>query len=472
MDSFVDWSERDEISPFVQLLWDRGNAWEKEVIEGLEVPFLDLSSFALDEKEKLTSEAMQDREPLIYSCRISADDLLGDPDLLRLEGDGYVPIDIKSGRGEEGDMDEGDGKPKKHYSVQLGLYLDVLERKGIAGGRHSYVWDSHGDEVRYDFDSAYGVRSPRTPWQDYQEALTTARAIFSRQEQTLPAYSSVCKLCWWYSKCLKSMEASDDLTLVPELGRKARDSIVGTIDTVQELSEINPDGYVRGKKTVFPGVGPASLSKFHERAKLIKTKNAGPVLTSPVKLPSAELELFFDIEVDPMRDICYLHGFIERRNEDNTTESFVSFFANDPATDAEEQVFADAWAYIQSNPGAAVYYYSKYERTIYRKLQQKYSHVCSEDDIEAMFDPSHTIDLYYDVVQKATMWPTRDHSIKTLAKFLGFKWRDAHPSGAASIEWYARWSEERDPTVKQRILAYNEDDCRATRVLLDGVRSL
>ena len=26
--------------------------------------------------------------------------------------------------------------------------------------------------------------------------------------------------------------------------------------------------------------------------------------------------------------------------------------------------------------------------------------------------------------------------------------------------------------IRQRILDYNEDDCRATRVLLDGVRSL
>jgi hypothetical protein len=29
--------------------------------------------------------------PLIYGGRLAADDLLGDPDLLRLEGTGYVP---------------------------------------------------------------------------------------------------------------------------------------------------------------------------------------------------------------------------------------------------------------------------------------------------------------------------------------------------------------------------------------------
>jgi predicted RecB family nuclease len=75
-------------------------------------------------------------------------------------------------------------------------------------------------------------------------------------------------------------------------------------------------------------------------------------------------------------------------------------------------------------------------------------------------------------VKKATEWPTRDHSIKTLAKFLGFSWRDTHPSGAASIEWFDRWIHTRDATVKQRILDYNEDDCVATRVVLDGIRAL
>jgi uncharacterized protein len=76
------------------------------------------------------------------------------------------------------------------------------------------------------------------------------------------------------------------------------------------------------------------------------------------------------------------------------------------------------------------------------------------------------------VVLKATEWPTRDYSIKSLAKYLGFIWRDTHPSGAASIEWFHRWVENGDRDIKQRILDYNEDDCRATRVLLDGIRRL
>ena len=75
-------------------------------------------------------------------------------------------------------------------------------------------------------------------------------------------------------------------------------------------------------------------------------------------------------------------------------------------------------------------------------------------------------------MKKATEWPTRDHSIKTLASYLGFNWRDIHPSGAASIEWFHKWVETKDVSVKKRILEYNEDDCRAMRVLVDGLKTL
>ena len=84
--------------------------------------------------------------------------------------------------------------------------------------------------------------------------------------------------------------------------------------------------------------------------------------------------------------------------------------------------------YIRAQP-CTIYYYSKYERTIYRALQEKYPDVCSADDIEQLFDPAHAIDLYNDVVKKTTEWPTWDFSIKTLANYLGFSWRDTHPSG-------------------------------------------
>ena len=132
MDLFADPKLRDEVSPFVQLLWDRGFAHEQAVMASVGVPFLDLSTFAGDEKEKQTLAAMDRGEPLIYGGRIQAGDLLGIPDLLRKEEGGYVAGDIKSGSGEEGGGEDEEGKPKKTYAVQLGLYTQILEQLGLS----------------------------------------------------------------------------------------------------------------------------------------------------------------------------------------------------------------------------------------------------------------------------------------------------------------------------------------------------
>ena len=474
MDLFADPAQRDPVNAFVELLWERGSAVERERMASLDVPFVDLHALTTTEKANTTREAMAAGAPLIYGGRIEADDLLGEPDLLRKEGADYVPGDIKSGAGEEGGDDEGnDSRPKKTYAVQLALYVDILERVGVSAGRRGFIWDVHGAEVTYDMTARRGVRNSETWWDFYAAQLATARGIMARTNDTLPAYASgTCKLCHWYSSCLKALKAADDLTLISELGRAKRDAMCRDIKTVVKLATVNPEVYTKGKKTVFAGVGPDTLAKFHERARLLSSPNPKPYLKAPVTLPAHECELFFDIEFDPMRDVCYLHGFIERRGCDNNTEKFFGFFMPDTTPAAEEAAFAQAWDYMRRAQPCAIFYYSKYERTIYRKLQAKYSSVCSADDIEALFEPTNTVDLYFDVVKPHTEWPTHDFSIKTLAKYLGFQWRDTHPSGAASIQWFDEWVKTGSPETRQRILDYNEDDCRATRVLLDGIRKL
>ena len=99
LDSSSDLGRRDKVNPFVQMLWEKGSQYENEVMSGLEQDYLDLSAFALGEKEQKTAQAMAEGVPLIYSARLKYGELLGDPDLLWLENGGYVAIDIKSGAG-------------------------------------------------------------------------------------------------------------------------------------------------------------------------------------------------------------------------------------------------------------------------------------------------------------------------------------------------------------------------------------
>lgn len=470
MDLYGDPEKRDEINPFVRLLWEKGNAFEEQTAETFEACVADFTNHTAGEKEISTLAAIERRETLIYGGRIRADDLLGEPDLLRREGSGYVAGDIKSGAGEEGQ--DGNMRLKKHYGVQLALYTDILERLGYASSRRPFIWDVGGNEVTYDLEEPQGQRNPTSLWSTYQRMLSIAQRIVAKQHTTLPAYGAPCKVCHWRSACIEQLEALDDLTLIPELGRSKRDAMVGQIATISDLAQANIDDFLTEGGTVFRGIGEVTLRKFHDRAVLSTTKGASPYLTTPLILPSAPTELFFDIEFDPMRNFCYLHGFIQRLDRDTSSEKYTAFFVDQVCDEEEERVFIEALDYIRGHQPCVLYYFSKYERSIWRRLQQKYPHVCSAMEIETLFDADYAVDLYSDVVTKMTEWPTRDYSIKTLAAYLGFTWRDKYPSGAASIEWFDQWVVAGDKIVKQRILDYNEDDCRATRVLLDGIREL
>lgn len=470
LDAFEDPAKRDPVSPFVELLWERGTKFESETIAGMNLSFLDLSRVPVAKKEEETLAAMQRGESLIYGGRIVHGDLVGQPDLMRREGSGYVSGDIKSGSGEEGADDDGDGKPKRHYAVQLALYTDVLERIGQSAGRRAFVWDIHGDEVAYDFDQPQGVRNKETLWQFYEQTLAEARRILGGDAKTLPASAAGCKLCHWYSNCRKAITDSDDLTQISELGRSKRDAMIGEIATVAELAEINPEAFTVKKKTRFEGVGPNTLKKFQARARLLRTEDASPYLTQPLVLPVSERELHFDIEVDPLRDHVYLHGFVVR-DPKRIEPTFTAFVAEEPTPGAEKRAFSEAMTFFRESANALVYVYSPYERTRYRLLQRKYPDVATAEEIEALYDPTRTVDLHQ-IVRGSTEWPTWDKSIKTIAKFIGFQWRDTNPSGAASIQWYDEFVQTGDRALLQRILDYNEDDCRAMIVLLDALREM
>jgi uncharacterized protein len=469
MDVIGDPADRDATSPFVQLLWERGTAHERELMSGMGRPFLDLSALKGDEKEAATREAISRREPLIYSGRLSVHELLGEPDLLRLERDGYVAIDIKSGAGREGADAESEGRLRREYGVQLALYTDILVRMGLAAGRFGYIWDVNRAETRYDLDVPLGPRTPSL-WETYLRTRAAMQILLAAPAESRPALSSICKQCVWRSACFRQLKRAGDLTLLPELGRARRDALVAEFPALADLGAADAGQYIHGSRTDFPGIGPETLVKFQRRAALQLAASPQPYLTRPVPWPDAATQIFFDIETDPMRDFCYLHGFVTRESGATASEKFEGIFAADLSSRAERDAFAAAMAVFRRHESAVVVHYSRYERTEYRKLALKYPDVATGAEIEALFAPPRSFDLYSDAVRPGSEWPTHDFSIKSLAKYCGFSWRDADPSGASSIEWFDQWARGGDPRLRQRLLDYNEDDCRAMRVVWDRMR--
>jgi hypothetical protein len=64
-------------------------------------------------------------------------------------------------------------------------------------------------------------------------------------------------------------------------------------------------------------------------------------------------------------------------------ERFVGFFADEATPEAERAAFAQAIDFFRKTQPSVVYYYSKYERTWLRKLQDRFPDVCTPEEIES-----------------------------------------------------------------------------------------
>lgn len=462
-----------EVNAFVQLLWDRGVAYEQEQL-ALAGEVVNIKEVSFEDRSARTLEAMKSGAKIIYQGVLRVDNLLGIPDFLRRQGDGtYIPIDVKSGMGVEGtDEEDGEGeKLKKTYAVQLALYADALIRLGFAKERKGIILDIRRTEVSYDLMLSQGPRTPETYWELYERTKQSVAVLLLNEARNEPAMVGVCKLCPWYGSCKRWVENSDDLTGLFYVGRSVRDSLVDSgASTITALTAVDIAELLDRKakdKTFLKGLGEKKLQSAVSRAKILRIRKE-PVLYENIDFPLVTHELFFDIEDDPTREFVYMHGVYERSP---SGERYVDFTAREFSEEAEREAWAAFWNYIRSLPkdSFAVYYYSKHERTTYRKMREKYPDVVTEEELERFFNPQTAIDLYGDVVYKKTDWPLGSYSIKSLAQYLGFKWRDETPSGALSIQWFSEYLDKKDEAMMERIRLYNEDDCKATMILKDAL---
>lgn len=476
-----------EVNPFVEMLWERGISHEREVMAGMG-EYLDLSEMGMDSAFEATVKAMRAGVPLIYQGVLEHGNLRGIPDLLqRQENGSYLPIEIKSGMGTEGVDDfaecddpstssgQGDsGKPKKHYAVQLALYVDLLEKLGFEHQNKGLIIDGHRNRVIYDLDQPLGKRCPTTIWQFYNDVKNVVERLQSGEDSNKPAYSGKCKLCPWYASCKKWVKESHDPTGLFYVGASKRDTLEEDlhVEAIEDILKIDIKAALDRKskdKSFLVGVAENTINKIVQRARvLLEIKQ--PVAYGPIELPRVTYEIFFDIEDDPTQEFVYLHGVYERTPQG---ERFLDFTARDTTPEAEKEAWRGFWDYIRSLPAGdfAVYYYSAHEKTTYKRMQRQYPDVVSVEEVEAFFANPNVIDLY-GIVLKQTDWPLPSYSIKELAVYLGFKWRDETPSGALSIQWFNEYLKTKDEAILKRILEYNEDDCKATMVLKDGLMNL
>ena len=350
----------------------------------------------------------------------------------------------------------------------MALYAEVLIANGFAKKHEGMIIDINLERVTYELNQPIGLKTTTTWWQFYQDTKIKAFSLLENKAQNKPAYSGKCKLCPWHDSCKKWIEYKHDPTSIFYLGRVVRDTLCDDlgIERYEELNSMNVEEVINKKEKGFlKGIGKDSLEKYIRRAKIMSELKKPKVYVFP-NFPKTTYDLFFDIEDDPTQSFVYLHGVYERSLNG---EQYFSFVAKEKSDDAEKEAWQKFWGYIRSLPkdDFTVYYYSPHEKTTYRKMGKKYPEVVTEEEIEWFFSKEKAIDLYNDIILKNTDWPLMSYSLKEIAQYLNFEWRDKSPSGAMSIQWFNKYLETKDDKDMDRILLYNEDDCKATMIIKD-----
>ena len=450
LDSNGDPAERGEVGSFVKLLWEMGLQTEKEFLETLgEKNVENLEGLSIEQAAVKTLELMQAGVPLIYQGALRHEDLSGRPDVLLKRDDAgsrfgefyYEPIDIKAGRGWE----ERDGKKtrfKEHYAFQILFYRKLLrELQGYLPTTGRII----------NIDKEFEEFDPADFTIGFEAAFAEVRNLVCGQETSEPVLGSSCGLCQWYLRCRKWAEDRQDPTLLFFVGKNKFQLKEKGFSTVRDIARMDIAAMLKPANKI-PRMGKATLERMKQRAEVVLSGR--PLILPGYSFPRYSLEVYFDIEDDPTRDHTYLFGLVEVRDGD--AGQYKYFLAEQP--DGEEQTVRTFWDYLAKLEETVIYVYSHKERSSLKKLMEKYD---LDPDV---FDKylGYEYDMYQDLVVKHSDWPTYSYGLKRIASLAGFSWRDEDPGGANSIAWYNDYL--KDPSnqaILQRILDYNEDDCRS-----------
>ena len=351
----------------------------------------------------------------------------------------YVPTTIKLGK-----------RPKPEYQIITAFTAHLLETvQGVLPSTAQLIL-RHQD--------CFSVNLER--WvPTMQEVLWNCiETLLQKQEPELFISRQKCSLCRWYSSCYAIAQQEQHISLLPGVTpSRYRDLQALGVTSVESLAE-------SASSLLEPVLGSEIAAELVLQAQSIVQnrpifrsriwEEAQTPLLTPSVLPTASIELYFDIEAEPELQLDYLLGVlvIDKRSQ---TERFYPFLAEQPQQEAF--IWQQFLELVSLYPEAPIFHFSDYEVETVKRLARLYQ--TPQPLLQSLL--ARFVDVHWQVMHTATL-PVESYSLKHLARWLGFDWRDSGVTGSQCVCLYNQWLETGDRSILDIIQRYNEDDCRAT----------
>lgn len=179
--------------------------------------------------------------------------------------------------------------------------------------------------------------------------------------------------------------------------------------------------------------------------------------------PTKKYNLYFDFEATETftkdnKSFVYLIGLWDK--EEN---KYVSFVAKTP--EEEITIFEQFYAYVKDFKHTALYHWTEYEVRKMRKLAAAWPEHAAH--LNALCDICHDLKVS---VNDSFYLPSPSFSLKAAAPAFGFAWRQDDCGAMDSMVYFTHWLKTGEAQWLDKILMYNEDDCKAMLFLEDKLK--
>jgi predicted RecB family nuclease len=382
----------------------------------------------------------------------------------------------------------------------------MIEGLGIAskgrpfGGivdRSGTLWWLSLDEALDDRGSAlaqYDTRfAERVALLSQAEARVTDPAV---PRPGAPWWHKECDACPFAGTCHAELTTIDDVSLV-RFTTAHDQQLLRTqgIATRRSLAALDLDHVRAGIATRDEPSDPATpigiavgrlvadADRLVRRARV--EVHGGPLLLVPATaLDAHRADVEIDFDMESYDNATYVWGSLvtARVPTPGLAEGYRAFAEwGELSAVAEGELFARFFEWLATTvqvaerAGRTVRVYCFYEHAELTQMRRAMASgakgLPTKGDLDALIGP-RLVDVHR--VVSAQLQTSGTAGLKVIAAHAGFSWRDASPSGEASMSWYetARGDDEAAARAAvQRLLEYNEDDCRATFALRDWLET-
>ncbi len=315
--------------------------------------------------------------------------------------------------------------------------------------------------------------------EEYRAEFERRHAIADGTIATGPRKVGECRSCHWWPRCEAELAERRDVSLVVG-GNQATILQDAGLTTFDALADFRGDPPVDWPAAVPFADAIVSARCWVDDIPLARRRDRP-------RLRRADVEVDVDMESYSERG-AYMWGTLLTDTTDPSREvRYRPFVTWDPLPTLDEgRSFAEFWNWMSTERRRAraagktfaAYCYSQQAENRWLRGSADRFHgvvpgVPSRAEVDAFISSKEWVDVFEAVGQNFVC--PRGKGLKRIAPVAGFAWRDAEASGEASMEWYAAAvaldGADLDESQRERLLTYNEDDVRATKVLREWISS-